>query len=62
MPKQPEGWSYDNGEWTHEDCTALAGPGRGDLVGCSVGTIKITNPISYLIKCHDCGAKVSTSD
>lgn len=70
----PAGWSYDKGDpsagifgdqWVHEDCTALAGPGHGELEGCSEIDQRIGDPdehglvlISTTVNCHDCGAGI----
>lgn len=70
----PKGWYLERGdpsvgifghEWVHEDCNVVAGPGNGDLEGCSEIDQRIGDPderglvlISTTVNCHDCGAGI----
>lgn len=55
----PKGWLFEPphpddgfwGEWFHEDCPAVAGPGQDELLGCVAVNSK-------LVLCRDCGQKV----
>jgi len=68
----PEGWSVECGDpsvgifgetWTHEDCTAVQGPGNGDLLGVDHFERKLGRPddkgmaaFRHTLLCEDCGA------
>lgn len=70
----PQGWFYEagdpsvgifGGEWVHEDCTVLQGPGSDEAKGVDDTERQVDEPnyngvaqVAHLLTCKDCGQEV----
>jgi hypothetical protein len=71
----PDGWWFDaadpsvgimSGQWIHDDCPTLQGPGNGQTLGVEETTTSVGGAdqhgmatVTYLLDCKDCGNGVT---